>query len=270
MYRPQAKYTENQAQLVWDSVAFNDKREYAFFDGVKWYHPSVYFDSFQEFYAHLVQHQISDIHVKALDDGGGREWVVDVDFKETCPKRLALKIAVAADTFKHFYGDNVSRVMHSGNRGVHVWLRIDRFRMSAPKAFRQRYYKLFEPPKRVAIERIRPGCFVYSLKATMLKHAAAIRRLYNVEITADKAMNANDDCAAKLDKNNMKSGNNDDNDNKITESRGDNLDIITGDPLDGLLLELWPCVDQHVFCNLNQIRAPHSFNYKGDKFSYQL
>ncbi|QWO71681.1 LEF1 [Orgyia pseudotsugata single capsid nuclopolyhedrovirus] len=225
-------YSERQALQLWNAVAYNDCRQFAFFDGTHWQHPKHCFDTFNNFYEFVVKNKVKDVHVKALFDGGGREWVVDVDFKEKDKALLDLKILVAQRTFINFFGDSVARVMHSGNRGIHVWLKIDRFRMSADKLFRARYYKAFVKPKVIDVKKITPGSFIYNLKSVI-------------------------DCAdikAEI-QHYVNSNNNNDNDFAVTQQ---------------ILQDFWPDVDQHVFCNLNQIRAPFSFNSKGNKFSVQL
>ncbi|AYN44973.1 lef-1 [Alphabaculovirus alterspexiguae] len=138
-------YTPSQVNLMWNNVTYRDCRRYAFYDGFRWQHPDVYFDTCEEFFDYLKKNQISDVHVKPLDDNGGREWVIDVDF-DCDDEDLELKIRVSAECFKNFFKDNISRIVHSGNRGIHVWLRIDKFPMHASKQVRERYYKIFVPP----------------------------------------------------------------------------------------------------------------------------
>ncbi|AIE47745.1 lef1 DNA primase [Peridroma alphabaculovirus] len=202
-------YSREQVELMWNSVAFNDARPYAFFDGARWYHPDRHFGDAEDLYQCIQRHNVSDVHVKALDNDGGREWVVDVDVEAADAAELQLKIRVAARTFRSFFGDNVARIVHSGNRGIHVWLRIDRFPMSASKEDREKYYKVFAAPSELP-EVVPEGCFAYAFK---------------------EAVSSIAECANRP------------------------------------LLSLWPTVDKHVFCNQNQIRVPHSYNYKGKKFS---
>nr|WUR10858.1 LEF-1 [Calliteara abietis nucleopolyhedrovirus] len=216
-------YTKEQVLLMWNSIAYNNCREYAFFDGVCWHHPKRTFETFQLFYSYIIDCAVSDVHVKALPDNKGREWVVDVDFKESDERVLELKIDIAAKTFCAFFGESVARVMHTGNRGIHVWLKIDRFRINVDKQCRNKYYKAFVKPKVIVLNKIARGSFVYCLKTTL--ESATIK-------------------------------------------------VAIGQLTPGIKLSIekqlhyyWPEVDQHVFCNLTQIRAPYSFHYKGDKFS---
>ncbi|AUV65277.1 LEF-1 [Alphabaculovirus myunipunctae] len=210
-------YTFEQIELMWQSVAYNDCRRYAFFDGRRWQHPDRHFDNVDVFAEYIERNGITDVHVKALDGDGGREWVVDVDVHADDDDDLQAKIRVATATFMNFFGKNATRIMHSGNRGIHVWLRIDRFPMGACKSVRENYYKVFVPPKTIEDPASLPeGCFA----------AAYV-----------EALNKDDKISKALDK---------------------------------PLLYYWPAVDKHVFCNLNQIRVPYSYNFKGRKFSTLL
>ncbi|AKN80614.1 Late expression factor 1 [Perigonia lusca single nucleopolyhedrovirus] len=225
------KYTKNQIELLWNAVAYNTQREFAFMTEQKqWFHPKCFFRDSDELYEYVVQRNLADIHVKALDNGVGREWVIDVDFKDETTSMLNLKIDIATAACVDFFGrNNISRIMHSGNRGIHVWLRIDKFRMSANKNFRERYFKVFVPPKQICIDKIRQGSFAYSVRQGLLKYQKSIQLQMNMD------------------------------DDNVFNRR-----------LAELMLLFWPLVDKHVFCNLNQIRAPYSFNCKGNKFSHQL
>ncbi|AXS67790.1 lef-1 [Cryptophlebia peltastica nucleopolyhedrovirus] len=223
MSRRFAIYTSEKAKMVWDSVAFNNSRQFAFFDGTHWYHPQNHFADFDEFFNYLNENNIKDVHVKALEDNGGREWVIDVDFIET-GKILEFKIETAKKIFINFYKENIARIMHSGNRGLHVWLRIDRFLMSSKKSLRTSYYSIFVQPETVILDEIVPGSFIHAVKTAVEEETVAqkIEEYFKV---------------------------------KTLEQR---------------ILAVWPQVDSHVFCNLNQIRAPFSFNSKGRDFSKQL
>ncbi|QUJ09318.1 lef1 protein [Gynaephora ruoergensis nucleopolyhedrovirus] len=236
MFKPlnkrDARYSETQARLMWNAVAYNTCRNYAFYDGNRWLHCDEFFNDFNNFYKFLLDKQVSDVHVKALPDGGGREWVVDVDFKENNARVLDVKIAVAKKTFQHFYGDSVARIMHSGNRGVHVWLRMDRFRINANKSFRVRMYKVFVKPDVIVMRQIKPGSFAHSLKVALESEDIRVM-LTKLNIIVENAM-------------------------------------CDDDRLKKLMHEFWPTVDAHVFCNFNQIRAPFSFNHKGNRFSHEL
>lgn len=73
-----------------------------------------------------------DVYVKLLDDGGGREWVVDVDYKNYVDEYdLMLKIYIGVTVFLLFYmEENVLRVMYIGNCGFYLWLKfIDKFKI---------------------------------------------------------------------------------------------------------------------------------------------
>nr|ANS71007.1 late expression factor 1 [Lymantria dispar multiple nucleopolyhedrovirus] len=223
MFKFNNKYTVEQAELMWRSIAFREHRQFAFFDGAssRWQHPKRTFDDFQEFYSYLCSQSISDVHVKPLPDNGGREWVIDVDFEaNTPPSLLDLKIRVAVRTFVAFYGNNVARVLHSGNRGVHVWLKIDAFRLAADKELRRKHYKALAKPTKISTQEVRAGSFIGCLRDVVRDPSllADARRHFGGE--------------------------------RVEESQ--------------LLLELWPPVDEHIFCNATtQIRAPFSYNYKG-------
>lgn len=161
-------YTPSQIELMWKSVAYRDCRRFAFFDGTRWQHPSTIFETCEQFGLFLKRNRITDVHAKPLEDGGGREWVIDVDIDDL--EDLDTKICIAAETFRNFFGENIARVMHSGNRGLHVWLRIDRFPMHASKQIREQYYKVFVPPKTLTetdISALPEGCFAAAfVKAT--------------------------------------------------------------------------------------------------------
>ncbi|QEI03701.1 LEF-1 [Rachiplusia nu nucleopolyhedrovirus] len=161
-------YRREDVKQMWDSIAFNDNRKYAFSgQGVRWFHPDRHFANSDELYEYIKSQNISDVHVKALDEKNGREWVIDVDFKVKSKEELDLKIKIATTTFKLFFGNSITRIMHSGNRGIHVWLRIDRFPMSASKKQRERYYKVFEKPQIISMNRINKGSFIYCYKTAI-------------------------------------------------------------------------------------------------------
>ncbi|QHB21793.1 lef1 [Artaxa digramma nucleopolyhedrovirus] len=227
------RYSECQAKQMWDAIAYNTCRQYVFFDGKQWLHCKTFFENFAHFYRFLCKNNVSDVHVKAVSDNGGREWVIDVDFKDKNSDTLKAKIAVAHKTFKHFYDDSVARIMHSGNRGIHVWLKIDRFRMNADKQLRNRVYKTFVKPKIIILKKIQPGSFMYSLRTAL--ESEDIRAMLTKLHTNETCQQIDYDCRLKQ-----------------------------------LMNDYWPEVDAHVFCHLNQIRAPFSFNSKGKQFSRQL
>jgi DNA primase catalytic subunit len=213
MLRSTRVYTPQQIALMWESVAYRDCRRFGFFNGRRWFHPEQHFADVHEFGKFIENNHISDVHAKALENDGGREWVIDVDVDAVNEADLQLKIRVATATFLNFFGENVARIMHSGNRGIHVWLRIDRFAMNASKQLREKYYKVFVVPKESDLAELAQGCFA----------AAYVRAVGEISECRDKP-----------------------------------------------LLSFWPTVDKHVFCNLNQIRVPYSYNYKGKKFSHLL
>ncbi|QED40642.1 LEF-1 [Chrysodeixis includens nucleopolyhedrovirus] len=161
-------YTPENVQRMWNNIAFNNSRKYAFnCQGQRWFHPDRYFESSDDLYNFISANSISDVHVKALDDNLGREWVIDVDFKVKTKEELDLKIKIATRTFKKFYGENLSRIMFSGNRGIHVWLRIDRFPMSSTKEHRERYFKIFEKPNVIQMNKIVDGSFIACYKSAI-------------------------------------------------------------------------------------------------------
>ncbi|AIU41360.1 lef-1 [Sucra jujuba nucleopolyhedrovirus] len=232
MYKPTVKYDLDRINKLWNCVAYCDCREYAFFDGFKWHHPKQMFGSCDELMKFICLHNVSEIHVKPVRDSHGhlsREWVIDVDFVETDSDMLALKVAVARETFQNFFGDSVARMMHTGNRGIHVWLRIDRFRMDADSQTRGKYYKTFVKPQTIVLDKIQPGSFINCIKSA-IESENIQQMVKNVTVYKSNGV----------------------------------PDIKT------LINTLWPPVDQHVFCNLVQIRAPFSYHHKGKKYSSQL
>lgn len=165
MWRSATVYTQAQLELMWNSVAYRDCRKFAFSDGKHWYHPDRHFDDIDEFAKFIRSHGISDVHAKPLENKGGREWVIDVDVDAEHTAELDLKIRVATATMVNFFGDNVARIMHSGNRGIHVWLRIDRFPMHASKHYREKYYKVFVSPKELDSATVLPeGSFAFAYR----------------------------------------------------------------------------------------------------------
>nr|QED40074.1 LEF-1 [Spodoptera frugiperda multiple nucleopolyhedrovirus] len=171
MFRKKFVYSPDQIEQMWHNVSFNDCRRFGFFDGHRWYHPNVFFATCDEFAQYLKRYRISDVHVKPLEDNGGREWVIDVDVEAENSKDLEIKINVAAETFRNFFKNNISRIMHSGNRGIHVWLRIDKFPMHASKETREQYYKVFVPPDALDVTSAVPeGCFAESFLKAIAKY----------------------------------------------------------------------------------------------------
>jgi hypothetical protein len=159
-------YTVDRISRIWDAVRYNSARKWAFYSAPRnhWLHPDRLFENAVDLHKYVVTHRITDLHVKALPEDGGREWVVDVDFHETDSKLLQLKIDVAACALVNFFGDSVAHVMHSGNRGIHVWLKIAHFRVNAPKELREKYFGAFVRPKRIDLALITPNCFLDALQ----------------------------------------------------------------------------------------------------------
>ncbi|AGE89976.1 LEF-1 [Spodoptera littoralis nucleopolyhedrovirus] len=216
-------YTKDRIERMWNAVPYNFCRKWAFFSAhlKRWHHPDIDF-TLNTFVEYIENNRITDVHVKAINDGG-REWVIDVDFVESDPRRLALRMDVAAKAFKLFYKDNVNRIMFTGNRGLHVWLKINAFSVHTTRDIRQRYYKALKLNPPVRCENIRAGSFIHALDEAIESEPLKQRiKLLFSDIYQDRSR---------------------------------------------LLEVLFPPVDEAVFCNLNQIRAPYSYNCKGQKFS---
>ncbi|AOT85595.1 lef-1 [Cyclophragma undans nucleopolyhedrovirus] len=161
-----AIYTVERVNMMWSAIAYNDSRKFAFHTiDARWVHPNRYFETAADLYKYIIVNKISDVHVKPLD-GGGREWVIDADFKNCANEaELTLKINIGATAFLLFYGiDNVSRVMFSGNRGFHVWLKFaGKFKMSSASNVRMHRCKAFDKPTKL-IHPLRPGSFAYAVQ----------------------------------------------------------------------------------------------------------
>lgn len=149
---------------MWNAIAYNDSRKFAFMtDQQRWLHANNYFDNATHLYSYIVKNSVSDVHVKPLNEGG-REWIIDADFKDYIDKTdLMLKINVGATAFILFFEDKedaVQRVMFSGNRGFHMWLKFcGKFRIDAPKNLREHWYNVFKKPFRLNRNDIRKGSF---------------------------------------------------------------------------------------------------------------
>ncbi|AAC59012.1 late expression factor 1 [Orgyia pseudotsugata multiple nucleopolyhedrovirus] len=158
------KYTPERVQMMWDAIAYNDSRRLAFMtDRPRWVHAHNFFDSAAQLFAYIVKNSISDVHVKPLEEGG-REWVIDADFKDCADKaELMLKVNVGATAFMLFFEgkeDAVQRIMFSGNRGFHLWLKFcGKFKMDAPKSLREHWFNVFKQPAKLVSGDIRPGSF---------------------------------------------------------------------------------------------------------------
>ncbi|AKC91632.1 lef1 [Lambdina fiscellaria nucleopolyhedrovirus] len=270
------RYNEEQARAMWNSVAYNDARCFAFFDGQRWFHPLRAFSTFEKFNLYLRKNKISDVHVKPLPNKGGREWVVDVDFKDGNADRLQLKIEIAHCAFLNFFGESVCRIMHTGNRGVHVWLRIDRFRMNADKSARERYLRIFQKPKNIVLNKATKGSFVYCLCTALTRTDIKTRIIQLSNNAIEKSVkrpahnfesNKSNNGARQIDIDDRVVDADD-----MTPTINGNFDYRDHDCvwLIAVLNEYWPTVDSHVFCNQTQIRVPFSYNFKGKRFSFQL
>nr|AFS52013.1 DekiORF136 [Dendrolimus kikuchii nucleopolyhedrovirus] len=167
-----AVYTLDSVNRMWNAIAYNDSRKFAFHTiGARWMHPDRYFESAADLYDYIIVNKISDVHVKPLD-GGGREWVIDADFKDYADEAdLMLKIGIGATAFLLFYGmENVSRVMFSGNRGFHVWLKFaGKFRMSSASNVRAHRCRAFDKPTNLNVA-LRPGSFAYAVQQAVRVH----------------------------------------------------------------------------------------------------
>nr|BBN66051.1 late expression factor 1 [Bombyx mori nucleopolyhedrovirus] len=161
-------YTQKRVDMMWDAIAYNDSRKYAFMTvNARWIHADKYFDTAAQLYSYIVQNKVSDVHVKPLDDGGGREWVVDADYKNYVDEHdLMLKIYIGATAFLLFYTEeNVSRVMYTGNRGFHLWLKFtDKFKITSAQNVRVHRYKAFENPAKLDSDCIQPGSFAHCVR----------------------------------------------------------------------------------------------------------
>lgn len=233
-------YSKERARLVWDSVKYNTERYWAVTkklagsdNSYMWIHTDSKnvnrqtFDNFDQFYDFLKTTNACDIHVKCTVQGD-REWVIDVDHHEdACPRKIALKNAIAHLTYANFFGENAILILDSGNRGLHVWLNNDvhKFRMSATRTERAYYLKcVLTPPTRLNEKLAKPGSLVYAfLQALQNENVKrTILELYpHINCSDYKA----------------------------------------------LLKEFFPCVDKQVFESTRQIRAPYSFHSKSNRYN---
>jgi hypothetical protein len=172
-----------RVDAMWNAIAYNDNRKFAFRTiHQKWLHPDHYFNTANELHSYIVRHKIVDVHVKALDDGGGREWIIDADYKNwTSDDDLMLKIRIGATAFLLFFGEHhVSRVMFSGNRGFHLWLRFtDKFKTTATNSVRTNRFVVFQRPARVDQANVRAGSFIYAVQRAI--------QLYKSEVPEKEA-----------------------------------------------------------------------------------
>nr|AMQ35665.1 PxGV-Corf53 protein [Plutella xylostella granulovirus]AMQ35782.1 PxGV-Korf53 protein [Plutella xylostella granulovirus]AMQ36016.1 PxGV-Torf53 protein [Plutella xylostella granulovirus] len=226
------KYNREQLFRLWNSVPYREFRYWAFVkDNGTWLHSdSKYstkqtFATFEEFYNFVCGLQAKDIHVKQTIMGG-REWIIDVDHSDTESEIIELKNVIAHCFFKNFFGNSCTKIMFSGNRGLHVWLNSDDFDMDTSAKKRLYYLKcVFQKlPKR--------------LNYNLLRDKSIGKHFFNVfENEYVKRQ------IAKLYPN------------------------IKMSNKDALLKEFFPNVDAQVFGSKKQIRAPYSYNSKGDKYS---
>lgn len=217
-------YTDSQLTKIWQNVAYNDSRLWAFYShrDSQWHHPKNTM-TLAKFCEYVYMNNITDIHVKACLNNIGREWVIDLDFHEDDTDRLQFKMQVGKLVFKIFFGSSVHRILFSGNRGLHIWLKISKFAMSASQELRRKYYKAFVLPKVLRLADVNKGSFISAV-------------LHVIKLP------------------------------EIQQSIARHYPSIQNDT-SKLVHELCPPVDELVFCNLNQIRAPYSYNYKGKNFS---
>nr|UYX49697.1 LEF-1 [Darna trima granulovirus] len=144
-------YTKEQLLKVWNGVAYREDRYWAFclpnntwrHTDSKWSNKKT-FDDFNQFENYVRSVQAQDIHVKTIVDGT-REWVIDVDHNETDYDRIKLKNMIAHAMFSRFYAHNCTRILYSGNRGLHIWLNTQDFDRKASKEVRSNYYKSMFP-----------------------------------------------------------------------------------------------------------------------------
>jgi hypothetical protein len=171
-------YTNTRVNEMWNAIAYNCDRKFAFCTSAsRWIHPDKYFANANDLYTFIRLNNVTDVHVKPLDDNGGREWIIDADYKKYDDEQdLMLKIKIGATAFLLFYTkENVSRVMFSGNRGFHLWLKFTgKFKLTSSSKIRLHRYKVFEKPVRIDASNIRPGSFVNAVQCAV--------RMYKNEI----------------------------------------------------------------------------------------
>ncbi|AAK85575.1 LEF-1 [Epiphyas postvittana nucleopolyhedrovirus] len=160
-------YTLDRVNLMWNSIAYNNSRKFAFMTlKQRWIHVDRHFDNALQLLNFINSNSVSDVHVKPLDEGG-REWVIDADFKNYVNKtELMLKINVGATALLLFFTEmHVHRIMFSGNRGFHMWLKFaDGFKIGALKSVREHWYRIFEKPTRLNMRDIRNGSFAHCMQ----------------------------------------------------------------------------------------------------------
>ncbi|UYE99050.1 MAG: lef-1 [Betabaculovirus sp.] len=225
------RYTDEQLKRVWMGVAFKEDRYWAFMKlNGSWHHSdSKYskhktFSNYETFYEYCKQNNVQDIHVKMLVDGS-REWVIDVDHDDVDHEKTQLKNMITHATFGTFFAHNCTKILYSGNRGLHVWLDRNEFDIKANKRIRTYYYDtMLTTPTTIIAPFVQPGSL----------HECFIKAFDNMWIRR--------------------------NINKLYPH-------IKLDNMTALVKEFYPYVDKQVFVSTKQIRAPYSFNTKGNKFS---
>nr|AIU36720.1 ORF74 lef-1 [Cydia pomonella granulovirus]AIU36857.1 ORF74 lef-1 [Cydia pomonella granulovirus]QDW81133.1 lef-1 [Cydia pomonella granulovirus]QGY99462.1 LEF-1 [Cydia pomonella granulovirus]QGY99886.1 LEF-1 [Cydia pomonella granulovirus] len=226
------EYSREQLEKVWNGVKYKEDRYWAFMmKGGSWRHSdSKYnkqktFGTFDEFERYVRAIDAQDVHVKMLINGS-REWVIDVDHDTNNQQCVALKNMIAHSTFARFFGSNITRIMYSGNRGLHIWLDCCQFDLNAERSVRKYYYEtVLAPPSKNNIGMFTQAgslndCFMKSFENSWIKREIAT--VYPHIKLSDKA---------------------------------------------ALVKEFFPYVDKQVFVSTKQIRAPYSYNSKGQKFS---
>jgi Baculoviridae DNA primase len=227
-------YDKTGLLKVWRAVPYNSHRYWAFKkENGAWFHSdSVHstkqlYNTFEEFYHIVTALKVHDIHVKKTIMGG-REWVIDVDHNETDPLKIALKNIVAHCTLLNFFGKEMcTKILFSGNRGLHVWLSSapGKFDMDTSVKLRAYYYdNVFKVPKNVNVALLKKGSFLYCFFETFNNVCVQrqIIQLYPNKNVSDR---------------------------------------------NWLLKEFYPNIDRQVFTSIKQIRAPYSYNSKGQQFS---
>lgn len=54
-------YTQKRVDMMWDAIAYNDSRKYAFMTvNARWIHADKYFDTAAQLYSYIVQNKVSD------------------------------------------------------------------------------------------------------------------------------------------------------------------------------------------------------------------
>lgn len=172
--------------MMWNSIAYNDCRKFAFLTAnMRWIHADKYFSNATDLYDFILKNKVIDVHVKSLDDGGGREWIIDADYKNCVDEAdLMLKINIGATAFLLFYTEeNVSRIMFSGNRGFHMWLKFtEKFKITSPQNVRAHRYKAFEKPTKLDSANIQPGSFAHAVQKAVRLYADEIPQKHKTDL----------------------------------------------------------------------------------------